>query len=527
MTDSHQYQVIVYTGIRRNAGTTANVGLMLSGELGKSRKCLLKSSKREVLKRGNVDSFLITTTGSLGPLDYLHIWHDNTGSDPAWFLNRVVVRDSETGRTENFLCYRWLAVDEGDGQIQRLLPIANAEDLKRFRHLFVSRATSELTDAHLWFSVKFRPLSSPFTRVQRVSCCLTLLLTSMMVNAMWYEREGTGNGSQINLGLFTFSWDEIFIGVCSSLIVFPLNLLLVQIFRRSRSKGRTSARRRPSFVSTQKIKPAFFDVPIRQSRDGSSATRDGTPAHSPLMMTSPRRKTSKGCQKTSDYSYTIVSNRDSPDGARSVTSLLSQIYSSTQQANRFKDKNMLPHWCQYLGWIGVFVICLTSSAVTFMYAIEFGEQKTRKWLLSLTISLINDVFIAQPSKVLLVTVVLAYILKRPLKERYASDDVIQQEALETESTQETEFEAPDFDQCTSDEFLRAAREKREKDRFMYGLMKNVSSHLCFTVLVLIIAYGQRDIMGYRLTATQENTFVYQNFKEISLKKQGYGFFQVK
>ena len=525
--DTHQYQVIVYTGIRRNAGTTANVGLMLSGELGNSRKCLLKSSKREVLKRGNVDSFLITTTGSLGPLDYLQIWHDNTGNDPAWFLNRIVVRDSGTGRTENFLCYRWLAVDEGDGQIKRLLPIASAEDLKRFRHLFVSRATSELTDAHLWFSVKFRPLSSPFTRVQRVSCCLTLLLTSMMTNAMWYEREGTGNASQVNLGIFTFSWNELFIGVCSSLIVFPLNLVLVQLFRRCRSKGTQSAQRQPSFIPTQKVKPVFFNVTIPESREGSADTRDGTRALSPLVMTSPRRKMPERRLKTSEHSYMILSNRGSPEGARNVTSLQSHVDMSTPQAKRFKDKNMLPHWCQHIGWVGVFVACVTSSAVTFMYAIEFGEEKTRKWLLSLTISVINDVFIAQPSKVLIVTVVLAYILKRPLKERYATDDLIRREAFETALTQETEFEAPDFDQCTSDEFLRAAREKRDKDRFMYGLMKNVLSHLCFTVLVVIIAYGQRDVMGYRLTATQENTFVYQNFKEISQKKQGYGFFQVK
>lgn len=531
MADSHQYQVIIYTGIRRNAGTTANVGLMLSGELGKSRKCLLKSSKRDVLKRGHVDSFLITTTGSLGPLDYLHIWHDSTGSDPAWFLNRVVVLDSETGRVENFLCYRWLAVDEGDGQIQRLLPIADAEDLKRFRHLFVSRATSELTDAHLWFSVAFRPVSSPFTRVQRVSCCLTLLLTSMMANAMWYETGGSGNASQINLGLFSFSWDEVFIGVCSSLIVFPVNLLLVQIFRHCRSKNKPSPPRRPSFFSTQKtnVKPAFFNIhtTLLGSRNGSAETRDRTRDVSrdisPVMLTSPQR-TSERLRKTSVLSYIVVSPQGSPDGARSVTSSLSHVDS---RGKRFKDNNMLPYWCQYIGWIGVFITCLTSATVTFMYAIEFGEGKTRKWLLSLTISVINDVFIAQPSKVLVVTVVLAYILKRPLKERYSSDDVIQQEAFETAPTQESEFEAPDFNLCTADEFLRTAREKREKDKFMYGLMKNVISHLCFTVLVLIIAYGQRDIMGYHLTATQENTFVYKSFKEKSLKKQSYGFYQVR
>ena len=522
MTDTHQYQVIIYTGIRRNAGTTANVGLMLSGDLGRSRKCLLKSSKREVLKRGHVDSFLITTTGSLGPLDYLHIWHDNTGSNPAWFLNRVVVLDSETGRVENFLCYRWLAVDEGDGQIQRLLPIADAQDLKRFRHLFVSRATSELTDAHLWFSVAFRPASSPFTRVQRVSCCLTLLLTSMMANAMWYETGGSGNASQINLGLFSFSWDEVFIGVCSSLIVFPINLLLVQIFRHCRFRNKHSPTRRPSFLPTQntKVKPAFFNLhksSVFGSRDGSAEAppRDVSP-----VMTSPRQ-TSQRLRKSSELSYIVAS----PYGTRSVTSLVSHRDSSTRRTSRFKGNNLLPYWFQYVGWFGVLISCITSATVTFLYAIEFGEDKTRKWLLSLAISLINDVFIAQPLKVLLVTVVLAYILKRPLKERYTSDDVIQQEAFRTASNQE--FEAPDFNLCTADEFLRAAREKREKDKFMHGLMKNVFAHFCFTVLVLIIAYGQRDLMGYHLTATQENTFVHRNFKEKSLKKQSYQFYQVK
>ena len=518
VTDTHQYQVIIHTGFRRNAGTSANVGLLLSGELGKSRKCLLKSSKREVLKRGHVDSFLVTTTGSLGPLDYLRIWHDNTGSDPAWFLNRVVVLDSETGRVENFLCYRWLAVDEGDGQIQRLLPIAGAQDLKRFRHLFVSRATTELTDAHLWFSVAFRPVSSPFTRVQRVSCCLTLLLTSMMANAMWYGTATSGNASQIDLGLFSFSWDEVFIGICSSLIVFPVNLLLVQIFRHCRTRTKLTTTRQPSFIPLEntKVKPKFYS--LRGSRDVLAETRDQ--ARDPPRVVSP---TSARVRKTSPCSEIVVL----PHAARSATSLRSRTDSPSERTNRIKDNNMLPYWCQYLGWAGVFTTCVTSAAVTFIYAIEFGEDKTRQWLLSLMISLVNDVFIAQPSKVLIVTVILAYILKRPLKERYACDDVIEHEALEAASSEGTEFEAPDFNLCTEDEFLRAAREKREKDKFMYGLIKSVFYHLCFTVFVLIIAYGQRDLMAYHLTETQENTFVHRNYKENSLKKQSYGFYQVR
>ncbi len=350
----------------------------------------------------------------------------------------------------------------------------------------------------------------------------------MMANAMWYETGGSGNASQINLGLFSFSWDEVFIGVCSSLIVFPINLLLVQIFRHCRFRNKNSPTRRPSFLPTQntRVKPAFFNLHkslVFGSRDGSAEARDRTiapPRDVSPVMTSPRQ-TSQRLRKSSELSYIVAS----PYGTRSVTSLLSHGDSPTRRTSRFKGNNLLPYWFQYVGWFGVLISCITSATVTFLYAIEFGEDKTRKWLLSLAISLINDVFIAQPLKVLLVTVVLAYILKRPLKERYTSDDVIQQEALRTASNQE--FEAPDFNLCTADEFLRAAREKREKDKFMHGLMKNVFAHFCFTVLVLIIAYGQRDLMGYHLTATQENTFVHRNFKEKPLKKQSYQFYQVK
>ncbi|XP_028413115.1 uncharacterized protein LOC114535974 [Dendronephthya gigantea] len=518
--DSNQYQVIIHTGIRRSAGTSANVGLMLSGEHGKSRKCLLKSSKREVLQRGDVDSFLITTTGSLGALKHLYIWHDNTGSDPAWFLNHVVVLDSETGQVYNFLCYRWLAVDEGDGQIMRLLPLAKTKDLKRFRHLFVSRATNELTDAHLWFSVVFCSPTSPFTRAQRVSCCLTLLLSSMMANAMWYETGGGENAAHINLGLFMFSWDEVAIGICSSLVVFPINLILVQVFRHCRSKTKKPLNR-PS--KNTAIKQEFLNL---HTMTHGSRAKSAESRALPALMSS-HLHTSAQKREVSQLSYTVTSSQESLLPARILTpSLPSLPNSSTPERNRAKHKHLLPHWFQYLGWIGVIITCVTSAAITFKYAIKFGEVKTRKWLLSLTISVITDVFIAQPSKVLFVTVILAYILKRPPKERYASYDVIQQEVAQAESTQETELEAPDFNLSAADEFLRAARKKREKERFMYGIMKDVFYHMCFTLLVLIIAYGQRDLNGYHLTATQRNTFVLRNFKERSLKKQSYKFSQV-
>lgn len=84
-----------------------------------------------------------------------------------------------------FISDQWLAVDFGDGQIERLLPAASREELVNFQYLFYSSTKKDMTDGYLWFSLVSRPTRSRFTRVQRLSCCLALLFATMIANAMW------------------------------------------------------------------------------------------------------------------------------------------------------------------------------------------------------------------------------------------------------------------------------------------------------------------------------------------------------
>lgn len=55
----------------------------------------------------------------LGPLQYLRIWHDNSGKGKkaSWFFSYMVVRDIQTGEEFQFIYNGWLAVEEGDGQV--------------------------------------------------------------------------------------------------------------------------------------------------------------------------------------------------------------------------------------------------------------------------------------------------------------------------------------------------------------------------------------------------------------------------
>lgn len=54
--------------------------------------------------------------------------HDNSGMSPAWFLNKIIIDDSSTGRVYTFPCERWFAKDEDDGRISRELVAGKGDE---------------------------------------------------------------------------------------------------------------------------------------------------------------------------------------------------------------------------------------------------------------------------------------------------------------------------------------------------------------------------------------------------------------
>ena len=46
----------------------------------------------------------------------IRVWHDN--SHGSWYLSRVMVTDLQKDERYYFICDRWLAVDEDDGQVR-------------------------------------------------------------------------------------------------------------------------------------------------------------------------------------------------------------------------------------------------------------------------------------------------------------------------------------------------------------------------------------------------------------------------
>ena len=156
----------------------------------------------------------MTTPRSLGKLSILRIWHDNSGKGNlgSWYLDKIAVKDLQTGDTFFFLCQSWLAVDEGDGLVDRVVPVASLEELTSFSELFSDKSKKSLTDAHLWVSVFVRLGKSHYTRLQRLSVVIAVMYLTMLVNAMWYGTEPE-TSTNIELGLFSISTFQLYVRV--------------------------------------------------------------------------------------------------------------------------------------------------------------------------------------------------------------------------------------------------------------------------------------------------------------------------
>lgn len=209
--------------------------IVLEGEKGSSRPYQLKGGLIIPFARGSITSFTVSLCNNIGPLIRVRVWHDNSGKSPSWFLNTVKIYDPFTQEVKTFMCFTWLAVEKGDGLVDRTLT-SDSTDLKRmqFKVSFQNRMAEEFGNGHLWFSVATRPPRKIFTRVQRLSCCLSLLLTTMLASAMFYEFAPGHDQNQgsLRLGRLVLTLRQLVIAVESLLVVIPVNLLIVGIFSR-------------------------------------------------------------------------------------------------------------------------------------------------------------------------------------------------------------------------------------------------------------------------------------------------------
>jgi hypothetical protein len=233
------YEVVVFTGNRKDASTESGVHLIINGENTDSHIVRLYDTHRKLFRRGGVDTFIISTQEHLGKLACVRVWHDNKGKGAgkaSWFLKHIIIHDLTNQARFFFICERWLAVEHDDGKIERILVSAGDKEKTNLKYLIKKEAQEKLSDGHLWFSLLARPVQSSFTRLDRLTCVFVLMCVSMLANILYYGTDTSTNPNALVIGPFTLTPEQIGVGIMTNLIVFPPSFLLLQLFRRSRGR---------------------------------------------------------------------------------------------------------------------------------------------------------------------------------------------------------------------------------------------------------------------------------------------------
>ncbi|KAF5404278.1 hypothetical protein PHET_02377 [Paragonimus heterotremus] len=157
-----------------NAATSAKVTLALYGSLGKTEDLELDRSllddqsnwlpasstpsESRLFEKGAEDVFRVNFA-DVGVLYKLRISHDNSGPNPQWHLEKVVLTNLNTEEQYLFFCNRWLSLTEDDHTTTQELPahgtgILHAEQVCRYRvSVFTGNQPHAGTDAKVFINI--------------------------------------------------------------------------------------------------------------------------------------------------------------------------------------------------------------------------------------------------------------------------------------------------------------------------------------------------------------------------------------
>ena len=461
-----EYQLTLATGVWKNSGTDARIVIIIHGDEAQSEPLILHKStidSRTLLARGNEDTFRIHLPMSLGEIEYIRIWHDNSGRDPSWFLSHAILLDLQTGRKWTLFCNDWFALEKGDGKINRILTPVGSQEMQTFSYSLRSQGSRGFSDGHIWLSVVTKPPRSKFSRVQRASCCLCILLSAMLANALFYRTDKEPDPT-LQIGPLKFSWRQIMVGIESALIITPVNLMIMTFFKRSGEKT-------PNKVDVEK------------------------PKNSPAPFCDKLSTTSSG--DIHDIDVTLNEKR-------------SYLDKNSQSQTDAKKKFMLPHFFIYVAWFLVLVTVSVCAVFTFFFSLQWGKDISNQWLSSMFVSFTQDLFVLQPLKILLIMVFTASLFRDNNETEtvsYNSEEKLQSQIKSHGGNQSVKVEMPKEDD------LRLARENSTKEAKMFSFLRELLGYLLFLFLLIIVCYGSRSYHGYLMTMDLKDTL--GNFSLVS------------
>ncbi|XP_043943175.1 polycystic kidney disease and receptor for egg jelly-related protein [Protopterus annectens] len=544
--DRFCYLVTVYTGSRFGAGTTADVFITLNGRRGQSDVHHLKHPTIPALYRGGVNTFLLTTKVYLGDLVSIRFWHNNSGYSPEWFLSRVKVENMYTKEVWYFMCQKWLSASKDDKLLDwTFSAISISAPIARRDFFQISLAFG--LENHMLFSVFSSVVSDSFNRLQRLSCCLTMLMSILLTSIMFFKKESFQEDT----------WEvyvkSIIVSIESALISVPVHLLTTGLFKHSHKEQEVALPSPDHHSNEQKLTGDYMfswmfylqprnwkdrlkmcyliesikELPENNLEISKIQTLDPksiqhlTNSNKIVPESLMKRKTHLNCVVTESLVGAVTIDYDHQIAAMgAVYHKENGVHLTSQkcfiQSEKHKQKGndeqiilaskpklILPHWCIYFAWAAVVIVTLVSSFFIILYGLSYGKTISLAWLFASAFSFLQSTFIVEPAKIALLSVIHSVIRNTCNKLSWITRCNILEFRLNEVPKNIDEMRQLHFEfikmrkgkvyQPLNEDELRIARKRGSTETNATAYLKCVMSHFIILVLVTYLANFHENV----------------------------------
>ena len=306
------------------------------------------------------------------------------------------------------------------------------------------------------------------------------------------------------------------IGIQSSVVVVPVNLLIITIFRltgpRKSSEGKEKAESKGQEKKTgANAKPKGKTKPKDEKVKGKEGSdcKKSKDKKGPTDQKSKDKNNSepKAKDKNKVDSETKTKKEELQKTNREKTA------PKTEQEVTKRRKFKLPYWCNYIAYTLAFLTSFVGALFTIFYSMVWGKEKSDKWILSVIISLVQDIFFVQPLKVILVASILAMLLRKPPEDD--EEEIVNDEAEETKQEELTDDTSVDgtkdprkklFTSGPDPIIVAMAREKKLKEAQMCNIFSQLALRFLFVFLLSVATYGSRGGDRFYLSKNVQDIF---------------------
>lgn len=497
-------------------------------------------------KRGAEDTFFVTTPKRIGKVEEIKVWHDDSGSNPSWFLCKVSLHDLTQGKVYHFLCNQWLAVEYQDGQIERSLTLSSKRELHSFRNVFYEKLKYNFTEYHLWLSVVFRPTNSNFTRVQRLSCCLSIIYTAILVSVLISKFTSfldEGDSFVIDVPPFCLSMPVLILGFCISILLLPVHLILMFMFRSIKRKPKllieAVKEQSEKYATTEQNQLEPYQSRFQSEEDfgnvlkwlnkneefenGSECNNGNTNTtgasnlgftesvitfKSEDEMNEMFEYNDKHVNKNKMPKNTLRNKDNSCKYLRTSTNTSTKLEKYITKSDGIEKNNKLPYKCVGMAWFVMISFIFSSAFAAIVYSMQFSSIVCQMLVTSVVVALISNLFLIEPLKVVVLSIAKTL---NPTVENTLKDD-ININVTDNENLTRKNNSRSFVPQMTSMSFTASKRKKenrrqqRLKEVRITRILKELLFYSIFLGCLAVVGMRQRDSMAYQLVNGIRNIF---------------------